>query len=180
MMSSFSRLYIILSLFIVTVMAGHMVLAQSPNRIVSVGGSVTEIIYALGQQDRLISRDRSSTYPEQVMDIPDIGYKRTLSSEGVLSVAPDLILAVGKALGQDEAVAAAAPDVIPMIDHGGGVHWTPNEDPLSIPALIPTPAAQNGKVIRMSSLYLLGFGPRTAYAITELSQALYSENSGVN
>lgn len=63
------------------------------NQIVSVGGAVTEIIYALGEQDRLVGRDTTSNYPPEVFDLPDIGYMRRLSAEGILSINPDLIIA---------------------------------------------------------------------------------------
>lgn len=62
-------------------------------RIVSLGSSVTEIIYALGEQDRIVARDSTSTYPPDVLAVPDVGYLRALSAEGVISVRPDLILA---------------------------------------------------------------------------------------
>jgi iron complex transport system substrate-binding protein len=61
--------------------------------IVSVGGPITEILFALGAQDRIVARDTTSTYPAMVNDLPDVGYMRRLSPEGVLSVAPDLIIA---------------------------------------------------------------------------------------
>ncbi|MFN4102595.1 MAG: hemin ABC transporter substrate-binding protein, partial [Pararhodobacter sp.] len=57
------------------------------------GGAVTEIVFALGQGDRLVARDTTSSFPPEVMDLPDVGYVRALSPEGVLSVRPDLILA---------------------------------------------------------------------------------------
>lgn len=60
--------------------------------VLSIGGSVTEIIVALGQQHRLKARDTTSTYPRDVTALPDVGYMRALSPEGVLSVAPSLIL----------------------------------------------------------------------------------------
>lgn len=66
--------------------------AQAADRVLSIGGSVTEIIYALGAGDRLIARDTTSTYPEAANDLPDVGYIRALSPEGVLSVDPDLII----------------------------------------------------------------------------------------
>ena len=61
-------------------------------RIVAVGGTVTEILYALGAQDRVVARDSTSSYPADAMSKPDIGYMRALSSEGILSQQPDLIL----------------------------------------------------------------------------------------
>nr|WP_244635771.1 ABC transporter substrate-binding protein [Chthonobacter albigriseus] len=67
--------------------------AEPATRIVSVGGSVTEILYALGAADRIAAVDTTSTYPADAAAKPDVGYMRALSAEGVLSVAPDLILA---------------------------------------------------------------------------------------
>jgi len=66
---------------------------EGPADVVSIGNAVTEIVYALGQQHRLVARDSTSTYPAAAQDLPDIGYMRALSAEGVLSVGPNLILA---------------------------------------------------------------------------------------
>jgi iron complex transport system substrate-binding protein len=261
-------------------------MAEPAQRVIGVGGSVTETIYALGAGDRLVARDTTSTYPEAAMTLPDVGYMRRLSPEGVLSVAPDLIIAeegagpaetvqileeaaipfvtipagfdslgvaakiraVGAALGledkadilardiearigevaakseaidtpvrvlfvlsaaggrlmasgqgtaadaviglaggvnavegfpgykqlTDEAVLAAQPDVILMMDRGpGGTHDA--EAVLEHPAIAITPAGQAKRLIAMDGLYLLGFGPRTADAVTDLHAALYPE-----
>nr|WP_284324597.1 ABC transporter substrate-binding protein [Cypionkella aquatica] len=67
--------------------------AEDAKRVVTLGGSVTEIAVALGAGDLLVARDSTSNYPAQVTGLPDVGYIRGLSPEGVLSVAPDLILA---------------------------------------------------------------------------------------
>ena len=64
------------------------------SRIVSIGGSITEIVYALGEEDRLIARDQTSIYPDAAKKLPDVGYIRQLSPEGVLSVNPDLVIAL--------------------------------------------------------------------------------------
>ena len=263
---------------------GH---ADNPHaRVLSIGGDVTEIVYALEQGHRLIARDTTSTYPPKAEELPDVGYARALSPEGVLSVAPEMILAsdgagppetlkvlkasgipfvtvpqaqsgtgilekieiVGEALdvpdraetlmsetrralesttkqtariapenrkrllfilslqggrilagGQetqaqaiiemagavnavtefqgykqmtDEAVTAAAPDVILMMDRGGD-HSIADAQLFSLPAIRTTPAARNEHVVRMQGLYLLGFGPRTAQAALDLHRALY-------
>ncbi|MEM9394729.1 MAG: ABC transporter substrate-binding protein [Pseudomonadota bacterium] len=256
------------------------------DRILTVGGSVTEIAYALGQGDRLVARDTTSTYPPEAETLPDVGYMRALSPEGVLSLAPDLIIAedgagpaetidvletarvpiifvdddpsadglmkkitiVGEALDvpaeaaqlaaevsaeldiarakvenlsagsekkvlfilstqggrilasgtgtaasamielaggvnantgfegykplTEEAVAAMAPDLVLMMDRGGD-HGMAVDELLAMPALAGTPAARNRAVVRMDGLFLLGFGPRTAQAVTDLSEALY-------
>ncbi|SCW68168.1 iron complex transport system substrate-binding protein [Rhizobium mongolense subsp. loessense] len=64
------------------------------SRLVAVGGDVTEIVYALGEESRLIARDSTSTYPEAAMKLPDVGYMRALSPEGILAVNPTAIIAV--------------------------------------------------------------------------------------
>jgi len=83
-------------------------------RVLSLGGSLTEIVYALDQQDRLVGRDTTSNWPPEVHALPDVGYVRALSPEGVLSVAPDLILAEEGA-GPPEAVAVLQSAGVPYI-----------------------------------------------------------------
>src|SRR5262245_42168484 len=65
-----------------------------PSRIVAIGGSITEIFFALGEEGRLVARDSTSVYPEAAFKLPDIGYMRALSPEGVLSVDPSAIVAL--------------------------------------------------------------------------------------
>jgi iron complex transport system substrate-binding protein len=67
--------------------------ADEATRIVAIGGAVTEIVFALGEADRLVARDSTSTWPPEATALPDVGYMRALSAEGVLSVTPDLVIA---------------------------------------------------------------------------------------
>lgn len=73
------------------------VIAEAPQaaatRVVSVGGGVTEIVYALNAQSRLVAVDTSSTWPATAQALPKVGYQRTLAAEGVLSLDPQLLLA---------------------------------------------------------------------------------------
>ncbi|MDF3855174.1 hemin ABC transporter substrate-binding protein [Paracoccus sp. P2] len=87
-------------------LAGQAAAEDQPEaqRVLSLGGSVTEIVYALGEEARLIGRDTTSNWPPEANALPDVGYVRALSPEGVLSVAPDLIIAEDGA-GPPEAVA---------------------------------------------------------------------------
>ena len=271
----------------VTLAAIMALLIPSPttasDRILSVGGSVTEIVYALGENDRLVARNSTSLCPDSAVKLPDVGYMPALAPEGVLSVNPDLIIAeegsgpqetidvlreaqidfvtipdgfsaeavqikieaVAKALGvedkgkeladktlssikaaaldatredrkrvifilstrggrivasgtntaadgiialagatnvisdfegykplTDEAVLAAAPDVILMMDRGGN-HSAADDELLTMPSIAGTPAAETRSILRMNGLLLLGFGPRTGEAITALNKALY-------
>ncbi|KNZ33063.1 MAG: hypothetical protein AD742_08330 [Methylibium sp. NZG] len=65
----------------------------SPRRIVSVGGALTETLYALGAQADLVGVDTTSLYPEVARSLPSVGYARSLSAEGVLSLRPTLVVA---------------------------------------------------------------------------------------
>ncbi|MHA6684279.1 heme/hemin ABC transporter substrate-binding protein [Mesorhizobium sp. A556] len=266
------------------VLAAEGVVAFPPgSKIASIGGSLTEIVFALGEQERLVARDSTSVYPSEALALPDVGYMRQLSPEGVLSANPSGILAlqgsgpreaidvlkkasipyvevpesfdhagiiekiriVGKALDveskadalaasvdaklkavesrtgaikerkrvlfilsmqggkimaagmdtaangiialagginavdgysgykqlSDEAVLTADPDIVLMMDRGGGPDSS--ADPFENPAIAATPAGKARKLVRMDGGYLLGFGPRTADAIHDLAGSLY-------
>lgn len=253
------------------------------SRLVSIGGSLTEIFYELGAEGMLVARDQTALYPEAALSLPDVGYMRALAPEGVLSVNPSGLLviegsgppealevlshagveyqtvpegysaegvltkvrAVGTALGledkaedlanrleadfaalktrteaitqpkkvlfilsnqggqiqasgvgtaangiivlagaenavteyegyrplSEEAITAAAPDAILLMDRGGG-HGATEADLLDNQAIALTPAGQNKAIYRMDGAYLLGFGPRTAAAASELADLL--------
>lgn len=280
------RTHLALTLCLVVFAAAAAAAEPAAKRVVSIGGSLTEIIYALGEQDRLVARDTTSIYPDAAQGLADVGYMRRLSAEGILAVDPDLILAeegsgppetiellnaarvpfvtvpdgfdrtaiaakiqaVADRLGvpdkgaklaaeteanlqaaevmaagqqnkkrvmfilstqggrimasgrgtaadgiialsgainaleafegykpvTEEAITAAAPDAILMMDRGGG-HGTV-EQVLGLPAIATTPAAQSQSVVTMNGLYLLGFGPRTAQAAFDLNAALYGSD----
>jgi iron complex transport system substrate-binding protein len=254
------------------------------SRLVAIGGSITEIFYALGEEVRLVARDSTSVHPPAALELPDVGYMRALSPEGVLSVNPSGIIALegsgprealdvlekagvpivsvpenfdrdgilekietvgavlgvphkarelaaavaadvdaaeratdgiterkrvlfilsmqgGKILGSgtgtaaagiiemagginaitafdgyrqlsDEAVIAAQPEVILMMDRTAD-HAIGEAELFAHPALATTPAAVLRGLVRMDGSYLLGFGPRTAGAVRDLSKALY-------
>lgn len=83
-------------------------------RIVSIGGSVTEIVYALGEEGRLVARDSTSGFPQAATELPDVGYMRALSPEGVLSVKPDAILML-EGSGPPEALAVLREAGVPYV-----------------------------------------------------------------
>lgn len=261
--------------------------ALAQDRVASVGGDVTEVVFLLGQQDRLVARDTTSIYPPEALELPDLGYMRALSAEGVLAMQPDLVLlnagsgppeavealnaagvavatipdaptvggvgeritAVAEALGVpeagatlratveadmtaaiaaadpgdaprptvlfvlsntggrlmgagegtaaeaiirmagaenavggftgykalgDEAVAVAAPDIV-LTMHTGSIRDElagPPDEYIKHPALTETPAGKAGRVISVPGQLMLGFGPRTAEAITTLHEAI--------
>ena len=258
-----------------------------PSRIVTLGGTITEIVFALGAGERVVGVDASSSFPAEADQLPKVAYHRRLSAEGVLSLEPTLVIAtteagppeaieqlgsacptvlvlpheptvegavdmidriaaalgardrgavllrtleedlrqvrslvpeagpVAKVLflyargqgtlmvaGQDtgadtmidlagganavqgysgykpltsEAAVAAAPDVLLLMNSGlesiGGARklW-------ELPGLELTPAGQQGRVLSMDGLLLLGFGPRLGEAALRLNRALYGSS----
>ena len=273
----------ILCLGLMTALLGSTCDAEAM-RIVTLGGTITEIVFALGAGERVVGVDASSSFPEAANQLPKVAYHRRLSAEGVLSLRPTLIIATteagppaaiqqlrgagvtvlvlpheptvegasakieriaaalgvqarGAALMQNlkeelsqvqssipqtaaqakilflyargqgtlmvagqgtaadtmiglaggtnavqgysgykpltsEAAVAAAPDVILLMDNGlesiGGAQrlW-------QLPGLALTPAGQQGRVLSMDGLFLLGFGPRLGQAVLALNRALY-------
>ena len=253
-------------------------------RVIALGGTVTEIIYALGEETRLVGVDTTSSYPAETATLPKLGYYRAVSAEGLLSLSPDLIIAdadagpdvildqvskagvciirtpdggtiksvvervhsIAKALdtsggklansienafsavsekievvsdkprvmfvlsaangtpvvaGNDteadaiialaggvnaggaierykpltpEAAIAAKPDFILMMDHVVMQSGGPNKI-LSIPQIAMTPAGKSGDLIVMEGLLMLGFGPRTPEAISELANKIHPD-----
>jgi iron complex transport system substrate-binding protein len=71
--------------------------AEEPPRVVSIGGDLTEIVYALGGGGMLVGVDTTSTWPAEAEELAKVGYMRQLAVEGILSLAPDLVLAAGDA-----------------------------------------------------------------------------------
>lgn len=86
-------------------------LAQSTDRIVVAGGVITEVLYALGLQDRIVGIDSTSQFPpEALKQKPNIGYVRALSAEGVLSLKPSLIMLID---------GAGPPDAVSLLNESG-------------------------------------------------------------
>ena len=77
----------------VTDAEGNTVIVASSNRIVSLNGSTTEILFALGVGEKVVGCDASSTYPKGVKEkLPSIGYQYGLNAEGILSLNPTLVI----------------------------------------------------------------------------------------
>jgi iron complex transport system substrate-binding protein len=92
-----------------------------PSRILSIGGAVTEVLYELGAADRIIAVDSTSQFPPHALKAhKNVGYFRALSTEGVLSVAPDAIIASDK---------AGPPEVVRALKASGIDYFEVNDDP---------------------------------------------------
>lgn len=69
--------------------------AQSADRPVVAGGSLSELIYAMGVGNRVVGVDETTSYPPETAALPHIGYWKQLSSEGILSLHPDSFITAG-------------------------------------------------------------------------------------
>ncbi|WP_419897225.1 heme/hemin ABC transporter substrate-binding protein [Roseomonas sp. USHLN139] len=66
--------------------------AAVPRRIVAIGPALVETVCALGLQAALVAVDNSSLFPPAVTRLPQVGYLRQLPTEGIVGLAPDLLL----------------------------------------------------------------------------------------
>ncbi|MCW3463108.1 heme/hemin ABC transporter substrate-binding protein [Chitinophaga nivalis] len=71
---------------------------SSYKRIVSLNGTVTEILCDLGFQQQIVGVDVTSIYPAAMEKVPKVGHNRNISAEPVLALQPDLILSTANFL----------------------------------------------------------------------------------
>jgi iron complex transport system substrate-binding protein len=73
----------------------HQYTGKSSNamRLISIGGALTEIIYLLKADTELVGVDTTSIYPTAATRLPNVGYARSLSSEGILALRPTQLIA---------------------------------------------------------------------------------------
>ena len=108
----------------------------APSRIVALGGAVTEILYELGVAERIVGLDTTSVHPPDALTSkPNVGYLRQLSAEGILSLSPDLVLAVE---------GAGPPDVLKLVE-GAGV-------PIAFVQDVPSPEGVRRKIETIATI----------------------------
>jgi iron complex transport system substrate-binding protein len=64
------------------------------NRVVSLAPSITEIVFSIGCQDRLVGVTQYSDYPREAENLPSVGSYVYLDPEKIVSLRPDICLAV--------------------------------------------------------------------------------------
>jgi iron complex transport system substrate-binding protein len=90
-------------------------------RYVCLGGALTEAVFALGAGGSVVGVDSGSTWPTAADALPDVGYQRALSAEGVLALAPTRVLLTDEAgpPAAVEALAGAVPVTRLPVAHDG-------------------------------------------------------------
>ncbi|WP_343713995.1 ABC transporter substrate-binding protein [Inquilinus sp.] len=100
----------LLPLAIAALVAMALPARAEPKRVVVAGGDLTEIVYALHAEDRIVGVDTTSLYPPAARERPSVGYLRQLAAEGILALSPDLLLTT---------VSAGPPAVLEQIRSAG-------------------------------------------------------------
>jgi len=72
----------------------RVTIPDNPQRVISLAPSITEIIYALGQENRLKGVTRHSDFPIEATKIPKIGSYVRLDLERIVALNPDLCIAI--------------------------------------------------------------------------------------
>ena len=74
--------------------AAETIAVDRASRIVSIGGDVTELLFALGAGDRIVAVDTTSIYPpEETEKLPKVGFMRKLAAEPILAHEPTVVIA---------------------------------------------------------------------------------------
>lgn len=100
----------------VTDAGGREVTVSDTSRILSIGGDITEILYALKADGKIIAVDSTSQFPADALKTKQVvGYMRQLSAEGVLSTNPSVIIA-SKDSGPAEVVNLLKASSVPYVE----------------------------------------------------------------
>ncbi len=65
--------------------------AQVSPRIVSVNGTISEILAGLGMTANIVGTDMTSNFPLSLKNKPKVGHNRNFSAEGILALQPEIV-----------------------------------------------------------------------------------------
>lgn len=65
-------------------------------KIVSLNGSLSEIVAAIGMEKNIVGTDVTSNFPESLKAKPKVGHNKNINAEGIMALQPDLILGIKK------------------------------------------------------------------------------------
>lgn len=74
-------------------LGNEVVLPKPAKRVISLAPHITEMIYSLGAQEKIVGTVKYSDYPAAASSLPRIGDAFSLNIESVLALKPDLIIA---------------------------------------------------------------------------------------
>lgn len=69
--------------------------------ILVVGGAVAETVCALGYCDSIVARDRTAVFPDQIKQLPSVGFQNSIKTEGIISTGANKVFAKDDVLSQE-------------------------------------------------------------------------------
>ncbi len=87
--------------------SGAEVTIEAADRIGSMSGAVSEMLWTLGYGDSVVVIEGTTRYPEELASLPNVGFFRALPAEGILAETPDVVF-VPLDAGPPEALDALA------------------------------------------------------------------------
>ncbi|MEM9133313.1 MAG: ABC transporter substrate-binding protein [Actinomycetota bacterium] len=147
----------------ITDASGAEVTIEAADRIGSMSGAASEMLWTLGYGDRVVVIEGTTRYPDELASLPNVGFFRALPAEGILSETPD-VLFVPLDAGPPEALDAIA-------DAGVAVVRLPLDtaDPASLTATAELIGAALGSP---EHALAVSDGVLDAYAATEQAAAV--------
>ena len=79
----------------------HIELSKAPERIVSISPAITEVMYLVGAQNKLVGISDFCMYPPETAKITKIGGMHNINFEVLLSLHPDVVL-IGSMISQKD------------------------------------------------------------------------------
>ncbi len=79
---------------VVDVSGNTVVIEEEPERIVSISPNITELVFTLEAGDKLVGRTDYCDYPEEALDVESVGDYQLQDVEKIISLEPDLVIAV--------------------------------------------------------------------------------------
>ena len=70
-----------------------IIIENEPKTVISLGPNVTEMIYALGQGEKLVGRTQYCNYPEEASSVKEVGTLTEPNIEAIAEINPDLVVA---------------------------------------------------------------------------------------
>ncbi len=61
-------------------------------RIVSLSGTTTEVLAALGLEPQIVGVDVTSTFPERIQQLPKVGHNRNMNAEAIVALRPQTVV----------------------------------------------------------------------------------------
>lgn len=85
--------------------SGAEVTISAADRIGSMSGAVSELLWTMGYGDRIVVIEGTTRYPAELAGLANVGFFRSLPAEGILAQTPDVLFVPADA-GPPEALAA--------------------------------------------------------------------------